>query len=220
MAADWPASPIERRTAAASRTTSWPSTIARPWSGRSRVVRMRTAVVLPAPLGPSTPSTVPRGTDRSMPLNACTSPNDLVKPSTRIAGPELTCPTTSSLSGREPRNVRAKNLPSPVDRVRRQSVPGRPEPVGQCGAHRGRGCEDAGAVGQAVAVQREAQCAFAEHYRCGLVPRVAAGRGVGDVPRAGRRARVDLHPEPARPARLFAGTLAGLWQHVVEQRPG
>ena len=52
MAADCPDSPIDRRTAAASRTTSWPSTSARPPSGSSRVVRMRTAVVLPAPFGP------------------------------------------------------------------------------------------------------------------------------------------------------------------------
>ncbi len=92
MAADWPASPIERRTAAASRTTSWPSTTACPASGSSSVVRMRTAVVLPAPFGPSTPSTVPRGTDRSIPRSARTSPNDFVKPSTRIAGPELAGP--------------------------------------------------------------------------------------------------------------------------------
>src|SRR6266851_4659903 len=90
MAADCPDSPIERRTAAASRTTSWPSTSARPPSGSSNVVRIRTAVVLPAPLGPSTPSTVPRGTDRSIPRSARTSPNDLVNPSTRIAG----CPPT------------------------------------------------------------------------------------------------------------------------------
>ena len=54
---------------------------------------MRTAVVLPAPFGPSTPSTVPRGTDRSIPRSACTSPNDLTRPSTRIAGPELICDT-------------------------------------------------------------------------------------------------------------------------------
>ena len=59
MAADWPDRPISRRTAAASRTTSRPSTRARPPSGCSSVVRMRTAVVLPAPFGPSTPSTVP-----------------------------------------------------------------------------------------------------------------------------------------------------------------
>src|SRR6201996_6217677 len=70
MAADWPARPIDRRTALGSFTTSWPSTSARPPSGRSKVVRMRTAVVLPAPLGPSTPRTVPRGTDRSMPRSA------------------------------------------------------------------------------------------------------------------------------------------------------
>ena len=46
---------------------------------------MRTAVVLPAPLGPSTPSTEPRGTSKSMPRSACTLPNDLFSASTRIA---------------------------------------------------------------------------------------------------------------------------------------
>ncbi len=40
----------------------------------SRVVRMRTAVVFPAPLGPSRPSTVPWGTRRSIPSSARTLP--------------------------------------------------------------------------------------------------------------------------------------------------
>jgi hypothetical protein len=35
----------------------------------------------------------PCGTGRSMPRSACTSPNDLANPSTRIAGPELVCDT-------------------------------------------------------------------------------------------------------------------------------
>ena len=39
-----------------------PSTVARPASGRRIVVKIRTAVVLPAPFGPSRPSTVPVGT--------------------------------------------------------------------------------------------------------------------------------------------------------------
>src|SRR5487761_791193 len=111
MAADCPASPIERRTAAACRTTSWPSTSARPLSGSSRVVRMRTAVVLPAPFGPRTPRTVPRGTERSIPRSACTSPNDWVRPSTKIAGPELFCVTSSSRADRRP-CPRAQNLPA------------------------------------------------------------------------------------------------------------
>ena len=38
---------------------------------------MRTNVVLPAPLGPSNPSTVPRSTSRLTPSSARTSPNDL-----------------------------------------------------------------------------------------------------------------------------------------------
>ncbi len=59
IAAYWPASPIFARNALASRTTSWPATVARPPSGGSNVVRIRTAVVLPAPFGPSRPSTAP-----------------------------------------------------------------------------------------------------------------------------------------------------------------
>src|SRR6187455_2400880 len=50
-AAYWPASPIWARSAGASATTSRPITLASPASGGSSVVRTRTAVVLPAPLG-------------------------------------------------------------------------------------------------------------------------------------------------------------------------
>ena len=57
----WPVRPMVCRTRSASRTTSKPLIRAVPASGVSRVERMRTAVVLPAPLGPSTPSTVPAG---------------------------------------------------------------------------------------------------------------------------------------------------------------
>src|SRR2546430_5977369 len=110
MAADCPDRPMQRRTAAASLTTSRPSTQARPASGCSRVVRMRTAVGLPAPFGPSTPSTVPRGTDRSIPRSARTSPNDLTRPSTRIAGPELVCDTPFL-----PIGIRPSNLPAASD---------------------------------------------------------------------------------------------------------
>ena len=46
----------------------------------SSVARMRTAVVLPAPLGPSTPSTVPRRAARSTPSSACVSPKRLRRP--------------------------------------------------------------------------------------------------------------------------------------------
>ena len=49
-------------------------TNARPVVGASSVVRMRTAVVLPAPLWPSRPSTVPGSTARSSPLSASVSP--------------------------------------------------------------------------------------------------------------------------------------------------
>ena len=55
-------------------STSMPATSARPQSGCSRVVSTRTAVVLPAPFGPSRPRTVPSGTSRSSPSSARTSP--------------------------------------------------------------------------------------------------------------------------------------------------
>ena len=45
----------------------------------------RTAVVLPAPLGPSNPKTVPSGISKSIPARACTSPNRFVRPVTRTA---------------------------------------------------------------------------------------------------------------------------------------
>ncbi len=47
--------PMDRRTADRSATTSWPSTRALPDVGGSRVVSIRMSVVLPAPLGPSSP---------------------------------------------------------------------------------------------------------------------------------------------------------------------
>ena len=47
---------------AAGSSTSMPATSAEPLSGCRSVVRMRTMVVLPAPLGPSRPSTDPVGT--------------------------------------------------------------------------------------------------------------------------------------------------------------
>ena len=56
---------MRRRTASGDATTSWPSTLALPVVGGSSVARMRDSVVLPAPLGPSSPNTVP-GRDREV----------------------------------------------------------------------------------------------------------------------------------------------------------
>ena len=76
-AAYCPESPMRSRTAWGSFAMSMPSTVAVPSSGSSRVVSTRTVVVLPAPLGPSSPSTVPCSTDRSNPSSAvtCLSPD-------------------------------------------------------------------------------------------------------------------------------------------------
>ena len=65
---------IDRRTPAGSDTTSCPATSAWPRSGRVSVDRMSTIVVLPAPLGPSKPSTSPRPTLKLMSRSATTEP--------------------------------------------------------------------------------------------------------------------------------------------------
>ena len=70
-----------------------PATEADPPSGSSSVVRILTNVVLPAPLGPSSPSTVPRATSRSTSHNARTSPNDFDNPRVLMAAPDSTTPT-------------------------------------------------------------------------------------------------------------------------------
>src|SRR5579884_784498 len=85
-AAFCPAKPMLARTASASVATSRPSTRARPLSGRSTVVNTRTAVVLPAPLGPSRPSTVPASTSRLSPSRARTAcPNTFTRSAASIA---------------------------------------------------------------------------------------------------------------------------------------
>src|SRR5689334_20071745 len=76
-----------RWTADACFTTSWPATRAQPWSGRDRVVRMRRAVVLPAPFGPRTPRMDPAGTCRSIPgpVHRAGLRQDLAAPDRRAA---------------------------------------------------------------------------------------------------------------------------------------
>src|SRR5215470_10264940 len=83
------------RTSPACRTTSRPSTLACPASGSRTVARIRTAVVLPAPFGPSRPSTLPASGARSMPSSATTWPNRLTSPCAAIAG--------SAMAGQGPR---------------------------------------------------------------------------------------------------------------------
>jgi hypothetical protein len=59
-----------RRTAAASRTTSWPNTRALPWSCSSSVERIRTRVLFPDPFCPSTATHSPRATLNVTPVSA------------------------------------------------------------------------------------------------------------------------------------------------------
>ena len=63
------------RSRAASLTTSQPRTRAVPAVGASKVARIRTSVVFPAPFGPSSPSTFPAGAVRDTPSSAVVAPN-------------------------------------------------------------------------------------------------------------------------------------------------
>ena len=71
-AAYCPERPITLRTSLGFLITSIPATSARPESGVSSVVRTRTVVVFPAPLGPKSPRTVPSSTSSERPSSART----------------------------------------------------------------------------------------------------------------------------------------------------
>src|SRR3712207_4826203 len=90
---------MRERRSTAWRTTSRPATRALPASGTRSVVRMRTVVVLPAPLGPSRPSTVPAGTSRSPPESAWTAPKDLRRPLASMTGASATTDHASARTG-------------------------------------------------------------------------------------------------------------------------
>ena len=62
------------RRMAATSPTAPPITVADPSVARIRPSRMRNSVDFPAPFGPSTPKTPPRGIDRSRPSRARTDP--------------------------------------------------------------------------------------------------------------------------------------------------
>src|SRR5579884_917114 len=64
-----------------------PATRAVPELGTIRVPRVRTVVVLPAPLGPRKPNTSPYSTLKDTSWNAVRSPKRLVRFSTTSAGP-------------------------------------------------------------------------------------------------------------------------------------
>src|SRR5690606_30606145 len=66
----------------------WPRTLTGPSSTELCAVRRRMVVDLPAPLGPSSPSTTPWGTSRSRPLTAVMSPKRFTTPRSEIAGGE------------------------------------------------------------------------------------------------------------------------------------
>ncbi len=69
-----------------------PATVAEPELGAMRVPKMRTVVVLPAPLGPRNPNTSPRATLKDRPSTAVRLPKRLVRRSVMSAGSEMLVP--------------------------------------------------------------------------------------------------------------------------------
>ena len=65
-------------------------------TGSASVVIIRTVVVLPSPLGPSSPSTMPRGTAKLTPPTGTLRPNLLTRSIASTAGPETGMPSTVS----------------------------------------------------------------------------------------------------------------------------
>ena len=63
---------------------------------------MRIVVVFPAPLGPSSPKTVPSSTARSTPLTARTLPNDFVSASVRMIASSMAAETIGRPGHRHP----------------------------------------------------------------------------------------------------------------------
>ena len=80
-----PVTPTSWRIMCGCRRTSTPKMLASPPSIGSRVASILSMVVLPAPLGPSTPKTSPRRTSRSIPSTARKSPKVLTSPEAATA---------------------------------------------------------------------------------------------------------------------------------------
>ncbi|OEJ45727.1 hypothetical protein AR457_17840 [Streptomyces agglomeratus] len=85
--------PIAERTPSASVARLWPPMWMSPVPGsaETRVERIFTAVVLPAPFGPSREKTVPSGTARSTPSSTTLSPYDLRSPFAAMAKLVMRC---------------------------------------------------------------------------------------------------------------------------------
>src|SRR5262245_28922564 len=76
---------MERLTASASFTMSWPLTVAVPAVGCSRPQSIRIQVLLPLPFGPRKPKIVPCGTAKESASTAGKLPNRLVRACSSLA---------------------------------------------------------------------------------------------------------------------------------------
>ena len=118
---------------------------------------------------------------------------------------------------RAPRDLRRRLTSSVALRGDVEREPRLAQAIGEHVAHRGRRREDAAALREAVAVERQAQRALAQQHGRGGVAGIALLRDARDVAPARARARVDRDLVEALALRLLARALAGGGEHVVEQ---
>ncbi len=144
--------PIRARVPAGSRVGSLPSTSTSPSLGRRAPVRSRMAVVLPAPLGPMTPTMEPRGISRVTSVRASTSSNWRLTPRSAAIG--------GSAVGASATRLGLGSL-----------VMG--WPVGPCWASRTSGSLDTGAVSRPDRCRRPAS---GQARHCGSMSAAACAR--------------------------------------------
>ncbi len=210
-AAYCPARPMTERTAVGRSTTSRPATRAVPASGRINVASTFTSVVLPAPFGPRSPSTLAAGTSRSTPSSARVVPKDFATPCTSIIGPFTDAVMPSVLAAWVPASLPRCDRAVTV-RIHGRHRPGRGRPP----AHHHAGGPEA----PRPHPRRSARAGARVHPGSGPGPRrrehpalaVAGGRRPGDEGRPGR-------PVPPR-LRPVHGRAAGRRRHLGPQRRG
>src|SRR5437763_16658529 len=142
IATDCPARPILDLMRSGSFTTSKPATVAWPASGFKSVFRIRSAVVLPAPLGPSNASRLPSATSRSSPSSARVRPKFLTSPSAWIACCEI-IPDRLARSIRVGAELGTNNEMDEELQPEDATAPGSPDVAASAVAERGRGARGA-----------------------------------------------------------------------------
>src|SRR3954452_18299092 len=211
-----------------SRATSWPRTCATPRPIGRSVVRMRIVVVLPAPLGPSSPNISPCWTSRSTPSTARCSPNANTRSSQRTAGvASITRPAPAcrgAARGGEPTRAAPRRRRGRARRARRRAAGrarrgsaggGSGRPPGAPGGGGGRG---AAVAGGGAALEQPVPDEVADERADRVRRQVQRGGGLADAdPGLGldNAEQLDLGAGQRLPADHLAGAAAQPAPHAA-----